>query len=124
MEAAGVRPVRLIELVNPFQPDARMGEVLLAPIPGESLPDCMRRGGLNAADYAIRLNHEILNAGEEAFHFVKPGDVIMCSAAAGGGALRIIAMVALLALTTALTGGFGDVAEAVLWTAMGISTPA
>ena len=33
-------------------------------------------------------------------------------------------MVALLAVTTALTGGLGDVVEAVMWTALGISTSA
>jgi len=124
MEITGVRPVRIVEIVNPFQPDTHTGEAMLAPIPGEFLADCMRRAGLCAADYAIRLNDEFINAGEEAFHLVKPGDTILCSKAAGGGALRIIAMVALLALTTALTGGFGDVVEAIAWSAMGISTAA
>ena len=40
MEIIGVRPVRIVEIVNPFQPDAHTGEALLAPIPGEYLADC------------------------------------------------------------------------------------
>jgi len=124
VEAAGVRPIQIIEIVNPFRPDVRSGEVTLIPIPGEYLPDTMRRAGLNAADYAIRLNSEFIEAGEEGFHTVKPGDKITCSRAAGGGAMRILSMVALLAVTTAVTGGFGDVVEAMAWTALGVSTPA
>lgn len=124
METVGVRPVRIVEIVNPFQPDARAGEVLLAPIPGEYLVGAMLRAGLNAADFAIRLNGELINAGEEGFQTVKPGDEIVCAHAGAGGALRIVAMVALLAVTTALTGGLGDVVEAVMWTALGISTSA
>lgn len=124
METAGVRPVKIVEIVNPFRPDARTGEVILAPIPGEYLSACMSRAGLHAPNYAIRLNDEFIEAGEEGFHLVKPGDKIVCAQAAGNGALRILSMVAILAVTTALTGGFGDIVEAMAWTALGISTPA
>lgn len=122
MERSGVRPVKILEIVNPFTQEMRTGEVLLAPKPGEFLDACLQRAGLNASDYALRLNDEFIREGEEAFHMVKPGDSIACCRAAGDGALKIISMVAILAVTTALTGGFGDVVEAMLWTGLGITT--
>lgn len=111
MEAIGVRPVRIVEIVNPFRETARTGEVLLAPIPGEFLDACMRRAGLHASDFVIRLNGEFIEAGEEGFHLVKPGDGIVCCRGAAGGALRIISMVAVMALAAAVTGGLGIAAE-------------
>jgi hypothetical protein len=120
----GVRPVRIVESRNPLRPDVTSTEVFLEPRPGESVSECMARIGMDVNAYAIRLNGKILHAGEEPFHPAMPGSELICVAAAGGGALKIVAMVGLLAVTTALTGGFGDIAEAILWSSVGITTAA
>lgn len=123
MEAVGVRPVRIVEIINPFREDIRTGEVILAPRPGEFLDACMLRAGLNAADYAIRLNDALIEPGEEAFHVVKPGAQIVCSAAAGGSALRMIATIGVMIAAMALTDGFAATAfgEVLAWGGLGLS---
>ncbi len=105
MDSVGIRPVRIVEIINPFRENAAKGEALLAPIPGEFLDACLRRAGLHADSYAVRLNGDFIEHGEEGFHVVKPGDQILCCSAAGGGIGRVLAMVALLAISTALTSG-------------------
>lgn len=119
MESKGIRPVRVVEIINPFKPDQRGAEILLAPRPGENVAECLLRAGMRAEDYAVRHNLQYVEAGEEVFHIVMPGDELVCAAAAGGG--RMFAMIAVMVVAGVLTGGFGAAAQGILGSAIGLA---
>ena len=118
-----MRDVRIVEISNPFHPEERR-EITLAPRPLESVADCLLRAGLSADGYAIRLGEQVIDSSEAGFYLAMPGATLVCCSAAAGGLGKTLAMVAVLAVSAAFTGGLGDIVESVLWTAAGIASSA
>ena len=116
---AGVRPVKIVQIDNPFQASARTAELQLSPRVGESLAECLRRISVDLDNCVVSLNGQLIQDGEFEFHPVLPGAEIVCASAAGGGALKMVAMIGVMVAAAAFSGGLGGVLEAAVWNSIG-----
>jgi predicted phage tail protein len=99
-----LRPVRIIENLNPFHVEERR-VIEIAPLDNESAAALVTRAEIHLDDYKCSRNGSLIPDEELWSTAVEPGDeLVLFPRAAGGRVWEMISMVALLTLVACFTG--------------------
>jgi len=103
-DTLSLRPVRIIENMNPFHVEERR-VIEIAPLDDESAAALVTRAEIHLDDYKCSLNGSLIPDAELWSTAVEPGDeIVLFPRAAGGRIWEMVSMVALLTLVACFTG--------------------